>query len=268
MARNRFAQGVATEIDVLRSQVNLANMEPDRIRAENRVRLARAALNNLVVLDLDVPVRVEGKLQHRPWRIASIVEFQERALEVRPELIVARRQLDEARLLLALARAENKPSLDFGGRFGFSTRDPRNQFDYEFSRWSLTVNFKLNLYDSGRKSGLVAQAASRVQVAEHNLAQLQNNVRLEIKEAHDVLQSSAEAIAAAGLNVREAERVLSMMQANYQYGAATTLDVVDSQTALTVSRNTQMNATYQYEIAKARLRLAAGSPILDEETRQ
>jgi hypothetical protein len=29
-----------------------------------------------------------------------------------------------------------------------------------------------------------------------------------------------------------------------------------------------MNATYLYEIAKARLRLAAGSPILDEETRQ
>jgi outer membrane protein TolC len=268
MARNRFAQGVATEIDVLRSQVNLANMEPNRIRADNRVRLARAALNNLIVLDLDVPVRVEGKLQHRPWMIASIAEIQERAQEVRPELTVARRQLDEARLLLALARAENKPSVDFDGRFGYSTRDPRNQFDYQFSRWSLTVNFRLTFYDSGRKSGLVDQAASRVQIAEHNLAQLQNNVRLEIKEAYDVLQSSAEAIAAARVNVSEAERVLSMMQANYEYGAATTLDVVDSQTALTVARNAQMNATYLYEIAKARLRLAAGSPILDEETRQ
>ena len=79
------------------------------------------------------------------------------------------------------------------------------------------------------------------------------------------MQSSAKAIAAARPSVAQADRVLTMMQANYQYGAATTLDVVDSQTALTVARNTQINATYDYEMAKARLRLAAGSPILDQE---
>lgn len=266
MARARFAQGVATEIDVLRSEVNLANLEPERIRAENRVRLARAALNSLIMVDVDLPLGIEGKLEQRPWAAAPPAELQARALEVRPEVLVARRQLDEARIMLALARAENKPTLDLGGRFGFSTRDPRHQFDYDFSRWNLTVNFRLAFYDSGRKAGLVAQAAARVRAAEQALAQLENAVRLEIKEAYDLLQSSAQAIAAARLNVSQAERVLAMMQDNYRYGAATTLDVIDSQAALTAARNAQMNATYQYEIAKARLRLAAGSAILDEET--
>jgi len=50
------------------------------------------------------------------------------------------------------------------------------------------------------------------------------------------------------------------MQANYQYGAATTLDVQDSQTALVVANNSLNQATYDYEMAKARLRLAEGSP--------
>jgi outer membrane protein TolC len=59
-----------------------------------------------------------------------------------------------------------------------------------------------------------------------------------------------------------------MMQSNYQYGAATTLDVVDSQAALALARNSQIGATYEYEMAKARLRLASGSPILDEEVNQ
>jgi outer membrane protein TolC len=79
------------------------------------------------------------------------------------------------------------------------------------------------------------------------------------------MQSSAKAITSARLNVGQAEKVLSMMQANYQYGAATTLDVIDSQTALSLARNAQIGATYDYEMAKARLRLASGSPILDEE---
>jgi len=68
--------------------------------------------------------------------------------------------------------------------------------------------------------------------------------------------------------VSQAEKVLTMMQANYQYGAATTLDVIDSQTALALARNSQIGATYDYEMAKARLRLASGSPILDEEVDQ
>ncbi len=59
-----------------------------------------------------------------------------------------------------------------------------------------------------------------------------------------------------------------MMQANYQYGAATTLDVVDSQAALELARNTQLLTTYEYEMSKARLRLATGSPILDREVTQ
>lgn len=234
-----------------------ANLEAVRRRVAFRV---FQAFHDVLLAEEDLALvreNVEQRRQHLEMA---------RALEVRPEVLVARRQLDEARIMLALAQAENKPTLDLGGRFGFSTRDPRNQFDYNFSRWNLTVNFRLAFYDSGRKAGLVAQAAARVRAAEQALAQLENAVRLEIKEAYDLLRSSEQAIAAARLNVSQAERVLAMMQDNYRYGAATTLDVIDSQAALTAARNAQMNATYQYEIAKARLRLAAGSAILDEET--
>ena len=109
------------------------------------------------------------------------------------------------------------------------------------------------------------QALARLRASEQRLAQLENECRLEVKQAYDDMQSSAQAIVAARRSVQQAERVLTLMQANYQYGAATTLDVTDSQTALAEARNAQIGATYQYEMAKARLRLASGSPILDME---
>jgi outer membrane protein len=267
-ARNRFSNGVATEIDVLRSEVNVANTEPELIRAQNRIKLARSALNNLIVVDLEAPTQIVGKLDYRAWASADLVQTENQAMEARAEIMVARRQLQEARYMLSLARADNKLSIDMEGRWGYSVREPKNFFNNEFSRWNVTFNFRLPFFDSGRKAGLVAQALSRVRSAEHSLAQLENNVRLEIKSAYEDMQSSAKAIAAAKLSVAQAERVLTMMQGNYQYGAATTLDVVDSQTALTMARNTQISATYDYEMAKARLRLAAGSPILDQEVSQ
>ena len=267
-ARSRFNNGVATEIDVLRSEVNVANMEPELIRANNRVRLARAAINNLIVADLEAPTQIEGSLEYHPWPVGSLEEIQRRTLELRPELQAARRQLQQARLTVSLAQAENKLTVDMEGQWGYSVRQLQNVFNNDFSRWNLTFNFKFPLFDSGRKAGLIVQASARFRAAEQRLAQLQNNIRLEVKQAYDDMQSSAKAIAAARLSVNQAEKVLAMMQANYQYGAATTLDVIDSQTALALARNSQIGATYEYEMAKARLRLASGSPVLDEEVDQ
>lgn len=264
-ARDRFKNGVATEIDVLRSEVNVANMEPELIRADNRVRLARASLNSLIMVDLDAPTQITGDLDYHPWPAGSLEDIQRRTLELRPELQAAKRQLQQARLTAKLAGAENKLTVDLEGQWGYAVRQPQNFFKNDFSRWNFTFNFRLPLFDSGRKDGLVVQALSRFRAAEHRMAQLENNVRLEVKQAYDDMQSSAKAIEAARLSVTQAEKVLNLMQANYQYGAATTLDVVDSQTALALARNSQIGATYEYEMAKARLRLASGSPILDQE---
>ena len=245
----------------------LDRIERDLIRANNRIRLARAALNNLIVVDLEAPTQLAGKLEYHPWVVEELALIQTRSMQERPELQVAQRLVAESRLLVTLARAENRLGVDLDARYGYNVREPRNLFNQEFTRWNITLNFKLPFYDGGRKAGLMAQALARLRTAEQTLAQLENNVRLEIKAAYDDLKSSEKAIGAASLNVTQAERVLTMMQSNYQYGAATTLDVVDSQTALTLARNARMNATYDYELAKARLRLAAGSPILEEEGR-
>jgi outer membrane protein len=262
-ARSRFNLGVATEVDVLRSEVNLANTRPEIIRAENRVRMARSALNSLIVEDLDAPTPITGKLQYEIWTPPAGVELQRQAKESRPEIIVAQRQVDEARLALSLAHAENKLSVDMETSFGISARDVKNLYQSDYTRWNVRVNFKLPVYDSGRKAGLIVQAQARMSGAQHALSQLLNNVNLEIKAAQDDLQSSAQSVEAARVNVSQAEKVLLMMQANYQYGAATTLDVVDAQTALTLARNSVLTATYEFQLAKARVRLASGSPILD-----
>ena len=81
-AKVRFGNGVATEIDVLRSEVNVANMEPELIRAENRVRLARATINNLIMADLDAPTKIAGSLEYRPWDAGSLEEIQRRTLDL------------------------------------------------------------------------------------------------------------------------------------------------------------------------------------------
>ncbi len=262
-ARSRFDNGVATEVDVLRSEVSVTNMEPDIIRSNNRVLLARSILNDLIGEDLDTPTEISGRLEYRQWKADTLKTMQDTAMDQRPALQALRQQLRQAELSLSLAKAENRLSIDLEGKAGYTVREPKNFFDNDFSRWSIAVNFNLPLFDSGRKAGLVIQASARARSIEQLMKKTENEVRLEVKQAFDAMQASEKAIAAADLSVQQAEKVLQMMEANYQYGAATTLDVMDSQNAIVIARNSRIAAVYDYEMAKAKLRLASGSPILD-----
>ena len=48
-------------------------------------------------------------------------------------------------------------------------------------------------------------------------------------------------------------------QSNYKFGAATTLDVVDAQTAVSSARSNLLRGLYDYSLARANLRWAMGS---------
>jgi outer membrane protein TolC len=264
MARTRFASGVATEVDVLRSQVSVANAQPDLIRAENAVRQARSVLNNLLVRPLDFPTEGIGELSFSPEPQQELAEVIRAAFQHRPELERARINELEAQGQQKLARAESRLRLDFNGQYGLSARAPANLANSEFSRWIFNVTVGLPIFDGGRRSGLMQQAVANHKVAELTRVDTENAVRLEAQMALDELQRAEKTVEAAQLNVREAERVLAMMQDNYKYGAATTLDVLDAQTALTTARWTLLQGLYDHVMARAQLRYVMGVNPLDQ----
>jgi outer membrane protein TolC len=264
MARARFAGGVATEVDVLRSQVSVANAQPELIRAENGVRQARTVLNNLLVRPLDFPTEALGELTFTPQPPMSLPEVIRQAYQHRPELERARINEREAEDQQKLANAESRLRLDFNGQYGLNARVPSNLLNREFTRYLFTVSVGLPLFDGGRRSGLVQQAIANRKMAELTRVDSENAVRLEAQTALDELQRSEKTVEAARLNVREAERVLAMMQDNYKYGAATTLDVLDSQTALTTARWTLLQGLYDHTLAQAQLRYVMGLDPLDK----
>ncbi len=67
MARARYEHGVATEVDVLRSQVAVANGAPDLVRADSGIKQARALLNYYLGRPLDFATQLAGDFQEKPW---------------------------------------------------------------------------------------------------------------------------------------------------------------------------------------------------------
>lgn len=264
MASARFAAGVATEVDVLRSQVHLANAQPELMRAESSVRHARSALNNLLVRPIDYPTEALGELSFVPSPKRDVREIVRHAVENRPELQRLRINEREAESQKKLANAESRFRLDFSGQYGFSAREPANLWSHNFTRWMFSLNMALPLFDGGRRSGLFQQAVAHRKISELARSEQENAVRLEAQTAVDELERAEKTVEAARLNVHQAEQVFEMMQNNYRFGAATTLDVTDAQAALTTARWNLLQGLYDHTLARAKLRWVMGLDPLEK----
>ena len=258
MARTRYTNGVATEVDALRSEVAVANGKPDLVRARNAIQQARAQMNYYLARSMDSPVQLSGDFEENDWDVWDVDELTREAIRRRPELNRLRIAERSAGTQVDLARAQNRMRVDFAGGYGIMSRLAGNLFDSQFTRWNVALNFTFPLFDGFKRSGMIFQATAAERQARLEREKMEQQVRLGIRQGLDELSAAKQTITAARANVGQAERVLEMMQNNYKWGAATTLDILDAQTALSTARGNLLRGLYDYVIARANLRWMLG----------
>ena len=253
MAQNRRAAGVATDLDVLRSQVDLENQRTLLLRFKGEAELARGDLNAVMVRPIDAPVEPSDNLDYVPTEM-TLDEAVREAWTSRPEAKAVALNEKIFTELIGVARSEARPHLDFAAAWGYSVRKPANFFDSDFAKWNAGFSLTIPIFDGFRTAGKVAQATGeRNKVSQDKIA-LENRIRLEAKDAVDRLNVAKSILDATELNIEQAQRALDMTQANYQYGAATTLDVIDAQAALILAESNRIQALFDHAIARATLR--------------
>jgi outer membrane protein TolC len=266
VVKNRRQAGVATDLDVLRAQVDLENARTQMLRIGGESDLARGNLNAALVRPIAAPVTPTDDLRFEDMD-AELDDVVAEAWSNRPEAKAVDLSERIAEELIGIAQADLRPRLDLDAGYGWSVRRPENFFENKYSKWNLGLTLKIPVFDGFRTAGKVAQArADKAQVAQDKIA-LENQVRLEAKDGLDRLRVARSVLEAADLNVTQAQKALDMTQANYKYGAATLLDVLDAQAALTLAESNRVEALYVHANARASLRYVMGrDPLSPQET--
>jgi outer membrane protein TolC len=262
MARNRRAAGVATELEVLRLQVALENQRAVFERTRGEADLARGVLNAAMVRPIDAPVEPSDRLVRQDFDVPLETIVQE-ALANRTEVKAAEMAVRVYDEFVGVVRAENRPHLDLLANWGYSVRRPDNFFSSDYTKWNAGITLTVPVFDGFRNAGKVAQAQARREQAAQDRIALENQIRLAAKQARDALATAGRVLAAADLNVTQAQKALDMTQANYTLGAATPLDVLDAQAALTLAESLRLEALYEHANARATLRWVMGRDPLD-----
>jgi outer membrane protein len=263
VARNRRAAGVVTDLDVLRFQVNLENDRATLVREQGASDIARGRLNAVMVRPIDAPITPSDALAYVPFEIGIDAAVQE-AWEGRPEARAIALQEKIRQELVGVAAGDGRPSLDFNGAYGWSVREPQNFLKQDFAKWAFGLSLKIPLFDGFRTSARVSQAKAEVIKVGQDRIALENQIRLEAKDAVDRLHAAKLVLDAADLAVSLAQKALDMTEGSYKLGAASSLDVLDAQASLTQADSNRSQALYVHANARATLRYVMARDPLDD----
>ncbi|MFL5354294.1 TolC family protein [Archangium sp.] len=249
--QKRFDAGTVTRVALLRAQLDRARAEQDLVRARNAYASAKLALSTLI----QRPPEFSLELPPVPEVPSNDVDLVKQALEQRPDVAAARRNLD-----LAVGRRQGvwfsyAPSVGFSGVYRISNA---TGFTGKNDSWALGLSAQWVLWDGGlreinlrEESARVAEATAQSKLAESRATEEVSRSRLDYENARANLAKAEEALGLA----RETQRLTEI---SFKAGVATYLEVADANSSLTSSEVNAISERLQTSLAALRLLRSAG----------
>jgi outer membrane protein TolC len=259
----RYNAGTVPKFNVLRAEVELANVRPKLIRARNRYKISRNVMVNTLGFTLprevteEIPLNLTGKLEAEPYNI-ELSKAIALGLERRPELGSLRKTQGLRQEDLVNARSGYKPSLQaYAGYDAHSSIFTSDLTDYVHG-WITGVELNWDLFDGFLTKGKVKEARAQFEKAGVEYDDAQRRIELEVRTAYSTFVEAGEVLKSQQLAVEQAEEAVRLASARSAAGTGTQLDLLSAQTALTDARTTLVQALYEYSVARSRLDRATG----------
>lgn len=256
----QYNVGTKAKVDVLSSDVSLANAKTTAITADNNVAVAESNLNNILGLPLETKLNLaDHQLPFDTYNI-SLQEATDYAMKYRPEVLQAAIAVQEAERNIDIADAGNKPTVAITG--GNDWAD--NTFpgiDANKRSWKVAAGVTYNFYDGGATKAKVNQAKQDLLVARETEQKTREAVQLEVEQAYLNIRSAAQKVEETQTVVDQARENYRIQNIRYQAGVGINLDVLDAQLSLNEAQVNHIQALYDYNVGIAKLEQVMGVDV-------
>ncbi|MDP2983502.1 MAG: TolC family protein [Candidatus Latescibacter sp.] len=258
------AAGAATEYDLLRARVNVSNMKPKLLEAENNVTLSLLKLKQTMGVDPYASISLTGVFTEPDTTLLALAEART-ALEKRPEIKIGKYTTDLQEKNVQVVKADFFPTLTAGTSFAFMGNF--DTFRYNAREWNpywfATLNLSFPIFDGLRNYSKYRQAKIDYLKSRTDYLKTRDSVVIEVYEGVLNLKMALKQIESQKMNIQEAQRAVELSVSLFSNGKATQLEVLDAQLALEVARTNMASALYNGTVAAIVLRKSLGLLDLD-----
>lgn len=272
IAIERFKAGSAPEAEIIQARLNLNQYDAQRNSAQGRIRQAQIQLSillgepvapNLIAVDhgLFESESNSNDLVPQPNRpLPEESVLLQSAIGVRPDLLVAKQQLNVTTKQIALAKTQRIPDVILGSGFAFSTfkdLEPKNK--QQFGAY-LNVNMDLPIFY--RKQGEIMIAQVSQDQARTQALIIQIRATAEVKAAYENVRLARANISKYRTQLLAgAKETVRLAELGYKYGRNRLSDVILAQQSAQQVNVGYFDAVVAYQNAWADLERAVGRPL-------
>lgn len=231
VARQRYAQGLTSELDVRQFEaqvaapaVTLAQTERARAQTEHRLdvllgegptAIPRGTSLSAAVSSIAVPDSLPAALLTR-----------------RPDVVEAERSYAAATARVGVADAARWPTFNIGGSLGSQSGVPNNLFGSQTKVYQAVIGFSIPLFDNQRLASASAAARARALEARASYEGVALNA---VREANDALigvRTARDEALAQETQTNALRHALELATMRYEAGLSNYLDLLEAQRSL------------------------------------
>lgn len=247
--------GTRPEIDLAQARTDRANARVQLIHAETDYEAGKAQLNLAMGVERTTAYDVSDET-------LAAVDVEDRDLDTladearrnRPDVVALERTVRAQELTVRSAWGGFGPSLSAS----MSLTDAGGDIANLGWNWSASLNLNWNLFSGLLTWSQIKEQKAQLAIAQAQLDSVRQQVRLDSEQARLAVRAAKGSIEAAGEALVNARERLRLAEGRYAAGVGNSLELSDSQLALTNASAQKVQADYDLAQARAQLLRALG----------
>ncbi len=258
--REIYKNGFAEKLDVDKVEVQLNNLNTEKLKAQNQLEAGLEALKflmsmpqkeNLVLTDSLTEEELRTNILDETYNYNDRKEFQLLSLGAKlNEFNIRRYKLSKIPTVSGFAN--------------YSKNAQRQKFNFFKGNgdWFTTslIGLKVNvpIFDGGARNARIQKAKLDLQKTNNNIEQLKLSIDNDVEQARLKMKNALATMESQKRNIELAEKVYSTTKLKYEQGLGSNQEIYNAQTELKVAQNNYYSSLYDAITAKIDYLKAAG----------
>src|SRR5262245_8534887 len=281
--------GTLAPIEVVKSESEIANRKEELIRAQflleqydDQMKKFVSSFSDLskITVPIDPIDKTLSPTDFKDFDLAQAVSY---AIEARPEIKQLKKDLENQEINVKYFRNQLLPSASLDLVYGTSALAGQSRnfladgsfvpginsgwsdnlatlFNGDFPNYSASITVEIPITNRAAKADFARANFSKYQ-AEKRLSALEQQIALEVRNAHTELEMNRARIEAAQKSRELAEKNLDAEQKKFQLGTSTIRFVLEEQRNLAIAQSNEVSALVEFTKAKNNLDRAVGKTL-------
>lgn len=227
--KNLKEEGLVTSNKVLKAKVKRNEVKLKLNKAENGLRLARMALNQMIGFPLDTTIALKGSLKDYAINTDS-ADYWQKAVEQRPEIQLLKQKVDMAESGVELSKSRFMPEIMLSANYYMLNPNPFNNFKTQVGHdYMIGLVAKVPIFNWGDRFHTLNAAKLEKEASQAELQENKEKIQLQVQKESFKVQEAVKQVESANASLKQAKENLEMTRNNFDEGMAKTTDVLEAQ---------------------------------------